>query len=178
MKSNYRPYAIRLLFSLVVSILLAAAINEGIYLIQREPHDRPPKTMQIVVPAGTADRIAAGEAGPVLPENEVFVVGDILEVKNEDSVSHQLGPIWVPAGASSRLVLDKPERYSYACSFSTSQYFGLDVREATTLGTRITALAISAPSIAVFIFIYGLLVYPIKPGEPARPDKSRDASAL
>ena len=35
-----------------------------------------------------------------------FVVGDTLVVKNEDSVEHQLGPLWIPAGSSASMPLN------------------------------------------------------------------------
>ncbi len=163
MKAEYRPYLYRLIITLILSLVIVAGINEGFYLVQKEKTDRAPKTVQLVIPDGTAARVAAGEAVPAIPEAMVFVVGDTLEVKNEDVDSHQLGPIWVPAGATGRLVLETADKYSYTCSFVPSRYLGVDVRQATTLATRLTALGIATPPMAVFLFIYGLLVFPIKP---------------
>jgi len=162
MKAEYRPYIIRLIITLILSMLLVGGINEGFYLVQKEKTDRAPTTVQLVIPNGTAARVEAGEQVPTIPEAMVFVVGDVLEVKNEDVASHQLGPIWVPAGTTGRLVLETPEKYSFTCSFVPSRYLGVDVRQATTLGTRLTALGIATPPMAVFLFIYGLLVFPIK----------------
>jgi hypothetical protein len=91
----------------------------------------------------------------------VFMMGDTLVVKNEDTVDHQLGPVWVPPGSTASLALEKPNKYAYSCSFIPSKYLGLDVRQATTIGVRLTALAISAPTVTALIFIYSLLVFPI-----------------
>lgn len=165
MKSKFgvRPYLIRLLLIALISAVGVAAFNEGAYLIQKDKSDRPPKTIQLVIPAGTAARLAAGESVQSIPDKMVFVMGDVLEVKNQDSVAHQLGPVWVPAGATGRLVLNEPNKYTYTCSFSTSRFLGLDVRKPTTLGTRLTALIFATPPMTTFLFIYSLLVFPLKP---------------
>lgn len=162
-------YLTRLLVVLILSVGLAAIVNEGAYLLQKEKYDRPPQTIRLVIPAGTAQRVAVGEQPPDLPQKMVFVVGDVLEVVNEDTVQHQLGPVWVPPGTSGRLTLAEPNRYSYACSFSTSRFLGLEVRQPTTLGTRLSALAIAVPPLATFLFIYSLAAFPIKPRGSAPP---------
>ncbi|MBE0411123.1 MAG: hypothetical protein IBX69_15485, partial [Anaerolineales bacterium] len=106
---------------------------------------------------------AAGDPVPSIPDEMVFVVGDTLLVRNEDRVDHELGPLWVPAGSSASLVLEQPRKFRYACSFQNTKYLGIDVRQPTTWSTRITALAVASPATAIFIFIYSILVWPLKP---------------
>jgi hypothetical protein len=161
MKSRYRPYLIRLLITALISLAFTILFNEGSYLLQREQYDRAPKTVQLVIPAGTAEKIAAGQAEPSITEEMVFVVGDTLEVKNEDSTNHQLGPLWVPAGGTAKMVMETANQYAYSCSFEPSRYLGLDVRQATTYMTRITALSIAAPTMTALVFIYSLLIFPL-----------------
>lgn len=161
MKTDLTPYVKRLLIVLLLSVVIAFLVNEGSYLLQRDQTDRAPRTVELVIPAGTAERVALGEPAPGIPATMSFVVGDVLEVRNEDQVAHQLGPIWVPPGSTGRLVLDSAERYSYSCSFSPDRYLGLDVRQGAGLSTRLTGLMISAPTLAVFLFIYSLLVVPV-----------------
>lgn len=168
MKPEYRPYLIRLLVVFAISLAAMLLVIEGAYLLQREETDRGPKTIQIVVPEGAAQRVADGEMLEILPENAVFVIGDVLEVVNQDSTDHQLGPIWVPAGSTGRVVLEEADKFSYSCSFTPSRYLGLDVKKPTTLQTRLTGLSISVPTTAAFLFIYSLLVFPINP----KPKKS------
>ena len=167
MNASTRPYILRAIVILAISTFIALAINEGVYFFQREDYDRGPQTVKILIPEGTADKVAQGDELPTLPESMVFVVGDVIEVKNEDVVDHQLGPIWVPPGTTGSLVLEEANKFSYTCSFSPTNYFGLDVRQPTTLATRLTGLMISAPSMAVFLFIYSFLVFPIKPAMKA-----------
>jgi len=174
MKGNERfaPYVTRLLVITLVSLLGVVAVNEGAYLFQKEDTDRAPKSIQLVIPAGTSERVAAGEPSPTIPEKMVFVTGDVLEVVNQDGAAHQLGPVWVPPGATGRLDLGEANKYSYTCSFSPDRFLGLDVRAPTTLGTRIAGAMIATPPTVAFLFLYSLLVFPVKPeqkkvGEPA-----------
>jgi hypothetical protein len=163
MKPEYRPYIVRLLVITLISFVAMVIITEGAYLLQRDETDRAPKTIQLVIPAGASQQASEGEIVDVLPEDTVFVIGDVLEVVNQDSTEHQLGPIWVPAGSTGRIVLEEANKFSYSCSFTPSRYLGLDVRKPTTMMTRLTGLSISVPTTAAFLFIYSFLVYPIKP---------------
>lgn len=161
-KNPIRPYINRLIIVFVISVALVAVFNEAAYLMQKEKSDRAPQTIELTIPAGTAARVEAGEDVPTIPQEMIFVLGDTLQVTNHDSVSHQLGPIWVPAGSSASLVMEKAEQYAYSCSFATSRYLGLDVRQPTTFGTRLTALGLAAPTMTALFFIYSLLIFPVK----------------
>ncbi|MFN0093259.1 MAG: hypothetical protein ACKVVT_00565 [Dehalococcoidia bacterium] len=60
------------------------------------------KETEIVVPAGTAARIAAGE--PVfLPSVYSIRSGGVLVVVNRDVVEHVVGPATIPPGATARI---------------------------------------------------------------------------
>jgi hypothetical protein len=169
-KRALRPYLIRLVIIFAISVLIVIAFNEVSYLMLKDQNDRAPKTIQLVVPEGAAASIEAGQAPIDLTDEMVFVVGDVLEVVNEDSASHQLGPIWVPAGTTGRLVMENIGKFAYSCSFSTTQYLGLDIRQPTTLGTRLLALSFAAPTMTALIFIYSLAALPIKPVEDKKKE--------
>ncbi|HWQ83907.1 MAG TPA: hypothetical protein VN363_05035 [Anaerolineales bacterium] len=173
--SLLRPYLLRLGVILIVSIVFVLIFNEAVFLLQKEDHDRAPRTIELVIPAGTAGRVAAGEDDPAIPAEMVFVMGDTLLVRNEDSASHQLGPVWVPAGATASLAMGEPAKLAYACSFSTTRYLNLDVRQPTTFGTRLTALILAAPTLAALLYIYSLLVFPVG-GKPS--GKTAEATSI
>lgn len=162
MRPEYRPYVLRLLLTFIISLVAMVAVTEIAYLVQKDEADRAPKTVQIIIPRGASERVAAGESIDTLPEDMTFVIGDVLEVVNQDEVNHELGPIWVPPGSTGRIVLEEANKFSYSCSFAPSRYLGLDVKKPTTLNTRLTGLAISVPTTMVFLFIYSLAMYPIK----------------
>ncbi len=157
----WQAYIKRFVLVAVISLGLVVSINEISFLMQKEPYDRAPQTVQIVIPPGTAELVEQGKESVTPPEDMVFVIGDVLEVVNQDDVGHQLGPIWVPPHSVGRLALERAERYAFSCSFQTSRYLNLDVRQATTLSTRLIALGLSFPTMATLIFIYSLLAFPI-----------------
>jgi hypothetical protein len=156
-----KGYALRFVIVAVLSFAFVAVFNEVTYQFQREASDRAPQTINLLIPEGTADRVAAGDPVPAIPDEMVFVLGDTLQVINHDRVDHQLGPVWVPAGSTASLVMKAVENYAYSCSFQTNRVMGIDVRQPTTNNTRLTALFIAGPTTAVLLFLYTLVIFPI-----------------
>jgi len=151
----------RFLISIGIGLLLGLIVSEGSFYLQRTQLDRKPDQFELVVPPGTSDRIKAGLPVPSLPDDMTFVEGDVILVKNEDAVDHQLGPIWVPAGATGRLTLEKPNTYTLACSFIPSQRLGLEVRPRVTAEIRIQGLlAVAAPT-SVLVWLYMIVIAPL-----------------
>jgi hypothetical protein len=150
----------RVIISLLIGLLIGTAINEISFLFLRETA-RPPKVIELVIPKGTAEEVARGETPPTIPDSMVFVVGDTLLVKNNDTANHELGPLWIPAGSSASLSLNDVQSYAYSCSFQPGQYFGLDVHEALTLSTRLYGILFTGIPLGVLIALYALIM-PVK----------------
>ncbi len=151
----------RILFSIVLGLFLGVLISEVPFLFLRDTA-RMPREIVLTIPAGTADQVARGEQPPSIPQNMTFVVGDKLVVKNNDSVDHKLGPFWIPAYSSAQLSLDQEESLAYECTFQPGNYFGLDVREPLTPGTRIYGIIYVAFPMAILIALYSFLIPPKK----------------
>ena len=147
---------------LIISLALVLAISEGFYLLIRNDSERAPQTFEITIPAGTAERIAAGQPGPEIP-NLVYVVGDTLTVHNLDSTSHELGPIWLPPSTSGSMALGEANDYIFNCSFQSTQFLGLTVREATTWTSRLAALWYGTPPLLMFLLVYSFALFPLVP---------------
>ena len=147
----------RIAVSMLVGLLIGAAINEISFLFLRETA-RAPKAIELVIPDGTAEKVARGETPPTIPDSMSFVIGDTLVVKNEDRSAHELGPLWIPAGASASLSLDAVQSYAYSCSFQPGQYFGLDVHEALTLSTRLYGILYSGLPLGGLIALYAIIM--------------------
>ena len=145
----------RILISFLVGLVLAVAISEVPFIFLRETA-RPPQEIILVIPMGTAENVARGEQPPGIPSNMSFVVGDTLIVKNEDTVDHQLGPLWIPASSSASLALDQVESLAYECSFQPGKYLGLDVNEPLTLGTRAYGILYIALPLGILLSLYSL----------------------
>jgi len=161
-QSRWQPQLKRIGIISLLSLIVAFAFNEVTYRMQKDPYDRAPDTITLVIPEGTARRLADGEGVNLLPEEMVFVVGDVLQVNNQDVVPHQLGPIWVPPNATGSLKMEQAQKYSYACSFQSDRYLGLDVRPATGLSTRLIALFLTAPTLGILLYLYSLAAYPVQ----------------
>lgn len=156
----------RILISFVLGFALAAVTTELAYVfLKRE--NRPPKVVEIVIPDGTAEQIRQGEGGQLgIPESMQFVVGDTIKVVNNDSENHILGPLWIPAGSSASLKLEAEQHLAYECTFQPDNYFGLDVREPVTWGTRAWGIFLAGFPLAMIFAIYSGLI-PAKKKEAA-----------
>jgi hypothetical protein len=157
----------RLAVLFLISLVVVWIGSELAFIVQKDPSDRAPKLVELVIPPGTAARIAAGEIVTGIPEEMIFVLGDTLVVKNEDDVDHQLGPLWIPSRASASLLMEVPERLAYTCSFQPSQYFGLVVKQPTTWITRLIAIGLAVPATTAVLFLYSLVIRPIQPKQAA-----------
>lgn len=155
----------RLVISLAVGLLLGAAISEIPFLFLRETA-RPPQEVVLTIPPGTAQQVARGEQPPTIPTDMIFVVGDVLVIRNEDNADHKLGSLWIPANSSAQLALGQEENLAFECSFQPGNYFGLDVREALTLGTRVYGILFAGLPLGVLIALYSF-VMPVKKNENA-----------
>jgi hypothetical protein len=147
----------RIIISILLGILVATITTEVAYqVLKRE--NREPQQIELVIPAGTAQKIAEGQAPPSLPEDMNFVVGDTLVVVNQDEVDHQLGPLWIPSGTSASLNLDMEENYILECSFQPTKVFGIDVLQPVTLGTRLTGILFAGFPLGALFAVYSVLV--------------------
>jgi hypothetical protein len=155
----------RLFYSMLIGLLLGAAINEITFIFLRETA-RSPQEIILTIPAGTAEQVARGEQPPSIPNDMTFVVGDVLTVKNQDVVDHKLGQLWIPANTSASLSLDQEESLAFECSFQPTKYFGLDVKEPLTVGTRIGGILFSGLPMGILIAVYSMIM-PVKKKEHA-----------
>lgn len=152
----------RIAISMFVGLALGAGISELSFWLLDNGQTRPPRRVQLDIPAGTAARVARGEADPTLPPNMSFVVGDELVVTNHDSESHQLGPLFIPAGASASMRLAAEQGYTLLCSFEPSKYLSLTVLPPLTLGTRVVGILEVGINVGVLIAAYAVFAMPGK----------------
>ncbi len=158
----------RIAISMLVGLVVGLLLSELTFLFLGETA-REPKAIVITIPAGTAELVARGETPPTLPADMTFVVGDVLIIKNEDSVDHQLGPLWIPAGTSGHLALGQAESLAYECSFQPGNYVGLDVREPLTIWTRIYGILFAGIPMGMLIALYASIM-------PARNRAKNDSA--
>src|SRR4030067_3714689 len=132
MKPVVKQLLRRVALLLLVSIVFVLGLSELVYRLQKEDTSRGPKRIELVIPEGTGIQIANGEDVQTLPDEMVFVIGDTLVIENQDTVDHQLGPLWIPANSTASLQLDESNEYAYACYFKSSNYIGWTVGQPVT----------------------------------------------
>jgi hypothetical protein len=147
----------RIVISMLIGIVVGVLISETSFVFLQETA-RPPKEITLVIPKGTAEQVARGEQPPSIPQDMKFVVGDTFVVKNEDSVDHKLGQLWIPANSSARLALSEEQSMLFECSFQAGNYFGLDVRQPLTWGTRIYGVLYAGIPLGIMIALYSFVI--------------------
>jgi hypothetical protein len=162
----------RAVLGLALGIVVAIGLNEGSFFFLKSAAGRAPRTIELVIPSGTSERVARGQPSPSIPDGMVFVIGDTLVVKNEDATDHHLGPLFIPSGTSASLNLAKAENFAFECSFRASKYFGLDVREPVTWGTRLYGIIFAGVPLGALLTLYSFILWPLKPG--AGTERSRN----
>jgi hypothetical protein len=159
---------IRFLLSLLAGMVLAIPIDEIAFRLQGRTTSRPPKTVELDIPAGAAAKVGAGQI--VLPQDLVVVAGDVLVVHNYDSVVHSLGPLVIPPGSTASLALTQVGNLSFECSFQPTKYLGLTIQEPLTFGVRLEGIIIAGVPVGMLIAVYSLIVRPLKPKQtPINP---------
>lgn len=147
----------RIVISMLIGIVVGVLISELSFIFLQETA-RPPKEITLTIPNGTAEQVARGEQPPSIPQDMKFVIGDTLVVKNEDVVDHKLGQLWIPANSSASLALNEEENMAFECSFQAGNYFGLDVRQSLTWGTRIYGVLYAGIPLGILILVYSFVV--------------------
>jgi hypothetical protein len=71
---------------------------------------------RFVIPLGTAERLAAGEAVVVLPAELALRFDDTLILVNDDRVAHTVGPITIRPGQEVRRRVSRLQSLSGFCS--------------------------------------------------------------
>ncbi len=139
--------------AMFLGLLLGLVINEITFFFLGES-SRGPQVVELVIPPGTSEMIKRGEQPPSLPAAMSFVLGDVLLIRNEDHVDHQLGPLWIPAQREARLSLTTTGAFSSNCSFQPNSTLNMEVREPLTLWMRLQGVLMSGIPLGILFALY------------------------
>jgi hypothetical protein len=108
---------------------LAAGLGVATYRVAILREDA--RQLVIVIPDGTAERIAAGETDSTPPHRIEMVVGvqDVLVIRNEDTVWHQVGPYRIAPGRTLTQRFSQPGVIRQACTITPGQQVEIVIRE-------------------------------------------------
>lgn len=117
MTSDRPPRLTLVWFALAGLVMVVAAIGLSQIVDGPEPAERV-----IVIPLGTADRIAGGEDVDLVPADLRIRLRDYLVVINNDVANHQVGPLVVGPGEQLRTLFAEAATVQGFCSLhSTGQ---------------------------------------------------------
>jgi len=150
----------RIFGSMLVGLVISGLVSEVAFQVMGNTSSRSPQIVELVIPAGTSEKVSKGQS--VVPDGMIFMVGDTLELINQDSIAHTFGPLFVPPGSTASLTLDTPESLAFSCSFEPTQFFGLDVREGLTIGTRINGILLAGIPMGLLLSVYSVIAWPFK----------------
>lgn len=108
-----------LVLALIVVAVRAAGLREDA------------RQLVVTIPAGTAERLAAGETGQMPPHRIELVLGrqDVLVIRNEDSAWHQVGPYRVAPGRTLTQRFTRPGVIREACTMTPTRQVEIVVHE-------------------------------------------------
>jgi hypothetical protein len=149
----------RIIVPVLVGFALGLLMSEGPAMLVGDATSRPPQEIELLIPAGTAERVASGEAAPSIPDGLKLAAGDTLVVRNLDHVSHQLGPVWVPAGAAGRLVFPETVVGRYSCSFTPAGTFGIQVEPRLTDFERFVYILVAGLPFAAVLTVVSVFLW-------------------
>lgn len=82
----------------------------------------------VEVPAGTAERMAAGDEVELLPRTLRVPVGDRLRIVNHDDQAHEVGPYAVAPGQTLEQTFTSPGTLEGLCTLHPSGAITIEVR--------------------------------------------------
>lgn len=170
----WNSLTVRIVVPIVLGLGIGVLMAEGPAALVDDPTSRPVQEIELVIPAGTAARVAAGEAAPAIPDGLRLATGDTVLVRNLDEVPHQLGPMWVPAGATGRLVFPRTIAGPYSCSFTPAGTFGIEVEPRLSSFERFVFVLVAGMPFAAVLTLVSVFLWfahraPPHPTNPAPP---------
>ena len=111
-----------------VAAVLAVLALAGAAAILFWPSATSAEVREVVVPAGTQERIDAGETIELLPGTFEVSVGDRLIIVNDDNATHQVGPYIVGPGQRIEQQVLGPGRIEGVCTLHPSGEVAIVVR--------------------------------------------------
>jgi hypothetical protein len=115
----------------IAAFAAAAALALAVPLVASRLVDQPEGEEYVFeIPAGTADRLAAGEDVEVLPADLRLDLRDRLVVVNLDDRAHQIGPFPVAPGERLERRFSDAVSFSGFCSLHADGSIDIEVRPA------------------------------------------------
>lgn len=116
--------------ALALSMILAAAVaacGGGEAALVADDFTGAAADYRFVIPPGAGEALDRGEPLEILPGEMQVVVGEIIEIVNEDDRGHLAGPFFVGAGETLRQRFASPGEFIGECTVHPSGQLVLEV---------------------------------------------------
>jgi hypothetical protein len=137
--------------SLVLGFLLGSLLVAVAWFSFGVDQVAPPKDVNLVIPRGTADDIAAGLPAS-LPSEVRLIAGDRLVLDNQDVVVHTLGGWQVSPGQVLTIVAEAAAANVFACTIHPSGSLGLIITPRPGLIDAILVVIMVSIPISLVLF--------------------------
>ena len=114
--------------AVIIAAVFAALAVAAIVVLLVIPRGGDARVHEYVVPAGTQQRIDAGEEISLFPQSLEVRVGDRLVIDNQDNATHQVGPYVVGAGQRIEQSFAVPGKIEGFCTLHPSGQVSIIVR--------------------------------------------------
>lgn len=111
----------------IAAVVAVVAIAGGAAMLLW-PGSASDEVHEVVVPAGTQERIDGGEAVELLPSTFEVAIGDRLVIVNDDAATHQVGPYIIGPGQRIEQQFLVPGRIEGVCTLHPSGEVAIVVR--------------------------------------------------
>ena len=112
----------------IIAAVFAALAVAAILVLLVLPRGGGARVHEYVVPAGTQERIDAGEEISLFPQSLEVRVGDRLVIDNQDDATHQVGPYVVGSGQRIEQAFAVPGKIEGFCTLHPSGQVSIIVR--------------------------------------------------
>ncbi len=115
----------------IIAIVVIGLVGFVIATVVGSTQSKESHEYRIVIPAGTGDRIAAGEDPDIVPLEIRLTIGekDTLVIENRDTVGHTIGDFWVGTGETLRQKFHTPGVYLGLCTVHPAQQIQIIVSD-------------------------------------------------
>ncbi|MEE8330328.1 MAG: hypothetical protein V3R84_00995 [Acidimicrobiia bacterium] len=115
----------RILVALALVLAACSTASSGALVV--DDTSQGPADYEYFIPAGTADRLAAGEEIEILPAELDVHVGELIRIVNEDDRGHFVGIFYVGAGETVTQRFSAPGDFTGLCTIHPSGEIALRV---------------------------------------------------
>lgn len=113
--------------SLILAVAIVAACGGEPAVLIEDETDLGAADYAYVIPLGAGEALDEGRPLEILPGEMTVVVGEVIEIVNDDDRGHLVGPFFVGAGETLRQRFASPGEFIGVCTVHPSGELQLEI---------------------------------------------------